>query len=148
MITLRTTFGDDLIDLFNKELNKKIKTGVRKGMSATGMFLVREIKKDLSKKSSGSKKDIRYDPKRSVWVSPAGKSPNNDTKELYNSVSWELRGDDAVFVGSEIKKGLWLEEGTKKMKPRPFIKSNAEKKSDQLTSVFEDRFLKYLDKGK
>lgn len=109
-----------------------IKDGIEKGMQAIGMHLTNTIKKDITKTSQGSKNAIRYSPFRNVKVSPPGESPNNDTGELRSSIQWELTGRDSVIVGSVIKKGAWLEHGTKNMKPRPFIRPNAERETQKM----------------
>lgn len=122
---------EELAKYFKSDANK----GIEDGMKAIGMHLRNVIIRDITKRSPGSTKAVRYQPKRNVKVSPPGTSPNNDTGELRRSIQWDLLDSDKVVIGSDIWKGMWLEMGTKKMKPRPFIYPNAVKELDNMEDV-------------
>mgnify|MGYP003631025197 FL=1 len=54
----------------------------------------------------------------------AGGAPNSDTGALVNSIQVELKGSGlgkGVGVGTRLDYGRWLENGTKKMKARPWL---------------------------
>lgn len=126
-------------------LHGSFQKGVQRGLDAVGMKLTNIIKKDLTKPSTGSARDIRYNPRRKVKVSPAGKSPNSDRGELRSSMAWNRKGVSSVFVGSLVKKGAYLEHGTKRMRPRPFIEVNAKKNIDLLSRTMIDKVLEQIE---
>lgn len=65
---------------------------------------------------------IRYDPKRHVKVSLPGSPPNTDTGRLVQSIKFETSDKGLVGrVGTNLKYGVALEFGTKKMEPRPWL---------------------------
>ena len=55
-------------------------------------------------------------------ASQPGYPPNTDTGNLVNSISWEWYGEltTRIMVGAEY--GLWLEDGTEQIMPRPFVR--------------------------
>lgn len=53
-------------------------------------------------------------------ASAPGQAPQSDTGTLANSAKWE-RDAQGYVVGTSIKYGLWLEVGTSKMAPRPWL---------------------------
>lgn len=50
-----------------------------------------------------------------------GYPPNVDTGALRASIHWEPAGNRQYIVADGVQKGYWLEEGTDKMQPRPFM---------------------------
>lgn len=119
--------------------------GVKRGLKAIGMYLTNEIKKDVSSVSVGSVRKKRYNPVRHPMVSPAGKSPNSDRGDLRGSITWALLGRDSVIVGSTVQHGVYLENGTKKMKPRPFIEPNATKEAEKMSDIMMKIVQKRMD---
>ena len=136
------------LDRYVKKMDKKLKTGVKRGLESVGMFLVAEIKKSITKKSAGSTRAFRRGKK--VWVSPPNTSPNSDTGELHSSIMWEIMsGGDSVFVGSTVfDKGEHLELGTKNMKKRPYLQPNIEKNQAKAADIFMERIRKYMSTGR
>jgi hypothetical protein len=62
--------------------------------------------------------------------SPPGQPPHKQTGHLRRSITWELVSDTVARVGTNIKYGRWLELGTKRMSPRPWlVRSLAETKA-------------------
>ena len=132
-------------DNLGKEWEKAIYDGIDMGMKMIGTFLVGEMKKDIIAPSKGSKKAIRYNPKRDVKVSPPGTSPNSDQGELVSSITYNSLAKDTIIVGSAIHKGGWLNYGVKNRKrggtlaPRPFIEPNIEKNQDKMAEMLMER---------
>ena len=58
---------------------------------------------------------------RWVKASPEGEPPYTQTGFLKNSIGWEWRGALSAIVGPSLYYGKYLEFGTRKMAPRPFM---------------------------
>ena len=80
-----------------------------------GQETKREIKRLIK---TGPKTGIAYGSHR---ASAPDESPAERTGELSKSVSYRTRGAEQVTVGDTVDYGLWLEDGTRKMKPRPHV---------------------------
>lgn len=125
-----------------------IEDGIEKGMKAIGKHLTNVIKKGITKPSPGSKSAVRYSPFRRVKVSPPSTSPNSDTGELRSSIQWEMTSKNSVIVGSVIKKGAWLDDGTKFMKKRPFIEPNAVREQKEMGQILMNQIKKHIERSK
>ncbi len=142
MLKLDLTVDYDMRNL-GKGLTTDVNRGIEIAMKKIGMHLRNKIMKDIKNRSPGSKKAVRYNPKRDVKVSPAGTSPNTDMGELMGSIQWDLLDSRSVMVGSVLdKKARALEEGTSHMKARPFIKPNADSSKDEM----QDEIKKQIEK--
>jgi HK97 gp10 family phage protein len=53
-------------------------------------------------------------------ASAPGEAPATDSGQLVSSIYWEQDGTTA-YVGSPLMKAVYLEFGTRKMEPRPFL---------------------------
>jgi HK97 gp10 family phage protein len=50
-----------------------------------------------------------------------GQAPNTDTGALVSSISAEKIGDASYEIGTNLERGQYLEMGTAKMRPRPWL---------------------------
>tara|TARA_R110001599_G_scaffold210877_4_gene408264 strand:+ start:9486 stop:9935 length:450 start_codon:yes stop_codon:yes gene_type:complete len=131
----------------HEDMEDAISLGIKQGMQKIGMHLTAIIKKDITKRSKGSVKGMRYNPNRKVKISPSGTSPNNDTGALRSSILWQLMGnDDEVLVGTTLNYGRFLEDGTRKMGARPYIKNNAESETEKMAEILTESIRKQLDR--
>jgi len=81
--------------------------------------------------------EMRYDPKRVVSVSKPGDPPNSDTGRLVQSIKFDFKKDGLVGrVGSNLKYAAWLEFGTERMDPRPWLAPAIEEASDDVAEIF------------
>lgn len=70
---------------------------------------------------TGSRRQVRSNPTRTVTVSDPGTAPNNDQGYLVAGTDvFEIRRN-AVEVASTAEYAAWLELGTRKMRPRPAL---------------------------
>ena len=75
---------------------------------------------------SGRVYNIKGPPKRTHRASAPGEAPANDTGRLAESIQSSIEGKTAeVFTNMEY--APWLEFGTQKMEPRPFLFPAVEK---------------------
>ena len=62
--------------------------------------------------------------------------PNVDTGRLRGSISHEVnKSENAVYIGTNVEYGPYVELGTRKMRPYPFLKPAIEKHIDEYRDV-------------
>lgn len=84
---------------------------------------------------------------RGTLASAPGEPPAIRTSNLVNSVDWETiftaSGTRAAKlrrrVGTNVKYGLWLEVGTRHIKPRPWLLPALQKATGTVRSIFARR---------
>lgn len=77
----------------------------------------------------GTKSGVVYDkysPRRTHRASGAGEAPATDTGRLASSIAARIDGKSAEVVAG-VDYAAWLEFGTQKMQPRPFMVPAMEK---------------------
>lgn len=57
-----------------------------------------------------------------AFPSKPGEPPRVQTGRLRGSVAWEMSSKFIARVGTNVKYGRWLESGTRKMRPRPWLR--------------------------
>ena len=106
-----------------KRFMKTVGDEIEQNMRVATVFVRDKVKRKLNRGQptrtllSGS--IIGLDP------SLPGESPKKITSQLQNSIRTKvIRGKDRIIglVGTNLKKGRWLEFGTSKMKPRPYLR--------------------------
>lgn len=59
-----------------------------------------------------------------------------DTGNLRNSITHVARADeDAVYIGTNVEYGIYVHEGTVKMKPNRFLKNAVEKNASEYMQI-------------
>lgn len=71
--------------------------------------------------NGGGRVATRYNPKRTVTVSPEGAAPNTDIGTLVNSIDVKSDGPFRQIINVGAEHGLPLEHGTERMEARPFV---------------------------
>jgi HK97 gp10 family phage protein len=72
-------------------------------------------------------------------ASAIGEPPAWDTGELAQNIAVEISGDGLEGkVGTEKDHGLFLEYGTSKMAPRPWLKPSFEQSEEAVKKIFEE----------
>lgn len=107
--------GDKLVGEFRMK--------ARKNIQRLGNFLVRDIK--LSLNVPGPHKT-----NRGASASKEGEPPHRRTGRLARSiraVALDLTDEVILRVGTDVKYGLYLEFGTRRMGPRPFLRAALER---------------------
>ena len=114
-----------------KNLPKVLKKELVKEFNKAASDMVKDIRASIEK-SSGSYKE---GPK-GHWSSPPGTPPNSITGALARSVKVVQRAKQSniqIVVDVDAFYGAWLEFGTTKMAPRPFMRPAFRKHSPKLT---------------
>jgi HK97 gp10 family phage protein len=105
--------------------NIKIKQSTDKQLTVIGKFLKDYAIKNI-KKITGSKRQTRYSPKRTVRVSSPGAYPNHDRGKLIRGLStvvrYKGRGKSVLEFTSRAPYALDLEFGTRNMRARPYMR--------------------------
>ena len=89
---------------------------------------------------TGSKSGIvyqKYNPRREHRASAPGESPASDTGNLVSKITVKQKSKDIVNVESNANYSAYLEYGTSRMQPRPFMLPAFEKsKKPIINAVF------------
>ncbi|MEM7522565.1 MAG: HK97-gp10 family putative phage morphogenesis protein [Pseudomonadota bacterium] len=72
-------------------------------------------------------------------ASAPGQSPAEDTGRLSRSVGYRVRGSRQLAVGAQASYAAFLERGTRKMAPRPFILAAANNTAAQAIGLLGRR---------
>jgi HK97 gp10 family phage protein len=101
----------------NSQMLDKIDTAIVGG----SMLLSARAKKNIS---TGSRSGRKYKRGKSGVIgtrSAPKQFPKTDTGSLVRSISHDRVSQGVAIVGSAVKHGEYLEQGTSKMKPRPWL---------------------------
>lgn len=120
--------------------SKAAEKGMDHALEDATLALHRHAVRGIMKQSQGEKQ-TRYSPKRSVTASKPGDPPNVDTGVFVKSVKFEFR-DDSGFVGTNDKRGPWLEFGTKNMAARPWLSSAVVSARREMQKIFKKMKIK------
>lgn len=110
------------------EFLAEVRVRAERGFAKAAAFVQGEIKRTISAKQVLSKSARADAARRGESLDPnvfrgskPGEPPAIRTGNLRNSIQTARLPDGTARVGSTAKYGLWLEFGTAKMLPRPFI---------------------------
>lgn len=130
-----------------KDFEKNLKEIERQTNALIALEIRNEAVKLLNDNGDGPRQ-TRYNPKRTVNVSPEGSPPNTDTGRLVQSIKVEREGN-GFLVGTNLKYGAWLEFGTLNSNPRPWLSralANATKKIKDIREAAYKNWLKGFGK--
>ena len=116
-VKVEVTGGKKLAGAFKVLGDEKMRKMV-KAMQTAVTLVASDAKKLVQK---GPKTGIKYGKHQ---ASAPGEAPATDTGTLMNSISGDVRMEHGEVIGEVIAKTFyarWLEYGTKKMEPRPFL---------------------------
>ena len=112
---------------------------VRKSaLTKAALVVVREAKSSIG--DTGIRGATKSE--RRKYRSKPGEPPHRDTGTLLKAIDYELVGNDTARVGVKkaVKYGYWLEYGTSKMAPRPFLRPALAKSRKKIVKIFKDVF--------
>ncbi len=125
----------------SKEAPQRIWRAARKAMNQVILALEGYIKVKLTGKRSGR---IYRRGKRIHQASAPGEAPAVDTGFLRTSIAAfnvKREGDDVIGqVAAHAKYAIYLEKGTRKMKPRPFLMVTLKERGQALQALFNRLF--------
>ena len=110
------------IKSYRKQREKEITDGLQKGLELAGLKVMRQAKINVTSPM------------------PSGKSHSYvDTNYLASKVTYEL-GKGEVSVGTNVKYGKYLEHGTSKMPPYPWLFVAVEEKKPEIIKALKGDF--------
>lgn len=104
------------------------------------VFLIHETAVNMIQDNSTGVPQIRYSNgrKRVVLASRPGDPPNTDTGRLVQSIKFDFKDKGLVGrVGTNLRYGAYLEFGTGKMAPRPWLSAAVRETSKQVGDIFK-----------
>ena len=86
-----------------------------------------------------------YNPRREHRASAPGQSPASDTGNLVNKIIVKQKSSDVVSVESNANYSAFLEYGTSKMQPRPFMLPAFEKSKKPILDATFGRVVRKIE---
>lgn len=114
---------------YDKQLKQIIAVG--------GQMVMNEAKQSIHSHGSSGRTYEKYNPRRTHTASSAGNPPNTDTGYLANNIYLEIDTDGlGADVESRAEYSEFLEFGTSKMLPRPFLQPALEANRRKIVQMF------------
>lgn len=109
----------------SREIEREFESAVERALTQIGLRAERFAKEELSKPKPHADGTNR---------------PNVDTGNLRNSISSkvQMRGENSVYIGTNVEYAPYVELGTSRMAKFPFIKPAASEHSDVYRRILED----------
>ena len=100
-----------------------------------GQFIRGEAIKSITQGSKSGRKYKKYNPTRTHIASAPGEAPASDTGNLVSNIMVERESENIVNVVSKAFYSMFLEFGTSKILPRPFMFPASEKAFPKIVEV-------------
>ena len=130
------------LDTLNKELEVPFQEVVKGG----GQLIRTEAIKSIQ---TGAKTGIvyeKYNPRRTHRASAPGESPASDTGNLVSKIMVKQKDKNTTQVESGADYSAFLEYGTSKMLPRPFLFPAFQKSKDKIVKAVVNRVKTAIDR--
>ena len=107
------------LEWYGPEVEAKIQKGAERGIDAVAKSLVAGLKLKLGQPGSG-----RWYKKKPARSSAPGEPPVAQTGRLRRSIQMDVSQIRKLMarVGTNVKYAPWLELGTSRMRPRPYMR--------------------------
>jgi len=151
MIRIKESPNNKKVYLRIANLDKINKQAIRKAFYYVGKDLVTVAKSEIMKKP---KHGITYRVSKGGRVvmhtaSAPGESPANLTGNLKRGLDYEVQGSDEMIFGVKdtVNYAGYLEDGTSKMKSRPYLITSIKENYGNIQKHFEERINRELNKS-
>ena len=132
------------------ELRRLTNSAIRRGWFYGGKALVATAKREIDKKPKHGRtyRIARGGRVINHIASAPGESPASITGALKRGINFEVQGHDEMEFGvkDEVKYAPFLELGTPKMKPRPYLKKSVVRNVCNMQRYFEEEIVKTLNR--
>jgi len=128
-----------------KQLKKQLEPDFQEIVKGGGQLIRGEAVKSIQQ---GSKSGIvyeKYNPRRSHRASAPGEAPASDTGNLVSKIIVKQKTKNITNVESNANYSAFLEYGTSKMQPRPFMLPAFEKSKKPITEATFKRVVKKIE---
>ena len=127
-------------------LNKDLEQPFQEVVKGGGQLIRAEAVKSIQ---SGAKSGIvyeKYNPRRSHRASAPGQAPASDTGNLVSKIRVKQKNPNTTIVESGADYSAFLEYGTSKMQPRPFLFPAFVKSKEKITQAVFKRVVTAIDR--
>lgn len=124
--------------------NKKLIINSQRALKASALLIHKTITYELD---NGTRSGRIYKRKNGIThrASAAGEYPKTDTGTLKRSVHFTVKYLSAS-VGSNLDYAKWLEEGTSRMAPRPWLQRSFDAKQKEIQQLLDAAIKDALNK--
>ncbi|MDH3325170.1 MAG: hypothetical protein OEM38_00470 [Gammaproteobacteria bacterium] len=148
--------NNQAIELQIRNAPENAARGVRRGFHRLGNLEVIHSRKLIRKGPKTGRLYRIKGRKRMHRASAPGQAPANLTGSLARSIGYNIYGNEMVFAtrGDEsgpkkqanggVPYGNWLDGGTRRIKPRPFLSATANHFDNQAETIFNDGILETI----
>lgn len=126
-----------------KNLDRLTKAGTRSAFFESGKLLQQSARRLITDPPKTGRV-YRINGKRHQASAP-GEAPANLTGMLQRSIGYKTQGAARMEFGARAKYGGFLEDGTRKMKARPYLLPAIYKEQKNMLSIFERRIKQEID---
>ena len=144
IIELKVTNLKKVMNKLSK-LNKQLEPDFQEVVKGGGQLIRGEAIKSIQ---SGAKSGImyqKYNPRREHRASAPGQAPASDTGNLVSKIIVKQKTKNIVNVESNADYSAFLEYGTSKMEPRPFMLPAFEKSKKPIINAVFNRVKKKIE---
>ena len=127
-------------------LGKDLEQPFREVVKGGGQLIRAEAVRSIQ---SGAKSGIvyeKYNPRRSHRASAPGQAPASDTGNLVSKIRVKQKNQNTTIVESSADYSAFLEYGTSKMQPRPFLFPAFIKSKEKITQAVFKRVVTAIER--
>jgi len=128
-----------------KQLNKQLEPDFQEIVKGGGQLIRGEAVKSIQQGSKSGVVYEKYNPRRSHRASAPGEAPASDTGNLVSKIIVKQKTKNITNVESNANYSAFLEYGTSKMQPRPFMLPAFEKSKKPITEATFKRVVKKIE---
>lgn len=135
--------GQDFFTGVLPNLENAMKRGIRAGMYQAGFLIVKTLKDGIERGPKTGKFYKRKGSRRKQASAP-GEYAGIVTSDYLKSAGFEVGSGNELVYGFTDPKATWLEEGTKKMKPRPALANATQARESDTFDILAKNGRKFL----
>ena len=148
MISIKADVKNRRIFYNLKYIDTSTKKAIKNSLNRIGDNLVSKSKEFILDKN---KTGLIYRKRlRGVMIyhqaSAAGESPANFSGDLKNSIGYENKSGNKIIFGAGMPYSKYLELGTKRISPRPYLIKSINENKDKISEVIEYNIRAELNK--
>ena len=135
-ITIKIKGVDKLVNELSTGMFERVRRGILKGLYASGVLAQTYAKELILSGPKTGRIYKRYRPPRLHQASAPGEAPANDLGVLARSISFEVDESSlSLTIFAAARYARFLEYGTRRMRPRPFLTRSIEDNQQKITDL-------------
>ena len=126
---------------YGQEFKARLRQHVNANLDRAAIFLTNDIKNSFGNSGVTGTRSGATQSQRAANRSEPWGPPNVDTGHLRRNTGWDTPGNMRRRIGTGIGDkesvgyAMWLEFGTRKMQPRPFLRPALSRNADKLRQM-------------